>query len=114
MFCQQDAVGGQGHLVDSLDRHQARDERGKIAADERFAAGQPNRADAQQGRRPHHANDLLVAEQVLPREKERFGGHAVAAADVAAVGHADPQIGVPTAEAVDQPSVSVSSLRPAA
>ena len=49
------------------------------------------------------ALDLLERQNLAPRlEAHVLGRHAVEAADVAAIGDADPQIGVHAAEAVDQ------------
>src|SRR5579862_2418992 len=77
--------------LDPGDRRELLDEPLDVAADERLAAGQPNRLHAEVGEDAHDAGDLLEAEQLLPVEErvlpaEDLLRHAVDAAEVAAVG----------------------------
>ena len=99
------AVGGERELLERAGREVARHrvEEGQDAlAHQGLAAG-----DAQL---PHAEADEGVAEPVelLERQELRLGqelhvlGHAVDAAEVAAVGHRDAQIGQPPSERIDQ------------
>ena len=78
--------------------HQAR----QVAAHQRLAAGQPDLVDPQRRRDPDEARDLLEGEQLGPVQEGDVLGHAVGAAEVAAVGDADAQVVVDPAEGVDQ------------
>ena len=50
--------------------------------------------DAHVGHHPHHALDLLEAQDLVALEPgQAVGGHAVLAAEVAAVGHRDAEVG---------------------
>ena len=99
---QQDAVGGQPDILEARDRHQLLDQRRQVAADQRLAAGQPNLVDSQRHGDAGNPLDLLEAQQGGPRLKPHLLGHAIDAADVAAVGHADPQVVVGPSPRVDE------------
>ena len=78
------------------DLGELRDEPLDVAADERLAAGEADRADAEAGEDADDAGDLLEAEELLPVEErvvaaEGLLRHAVDAAEVAAVGDGDAQ-----------------------
>ena len=65
----------------------------EIAPDERLAAGQPHITDAHRGEEPDQPRDLLEAQDLGALEpRQALGGHAVLAAEVAAVGDRHPQI----------------------
>src|SRR5262249_14291868 len=81
--------------------------------DQGLASGEPQFADAHVSGHPDESLDLLKGEELLPlQELHVLGGHAVETADVAAVGNADPQVGVHAAEAVDQGGSRHTSLFP--
>ena len=98
---QQRAVGGQGQ-VERLVFHGAQgreqgDQPFQVAPQQRLAAGQPDLAHAMADEDPRHAGDLLEAQQRRLRQEgialvEDFLRHAVAAAEVAAVGDGDAQV----------------------
>ncbi len=99
---QQDAVGREPDVLDPRDRDELLDELRQVAAHQRLAAGQPDLVDPHRARRAGEAGDLLEAQQARPRQEFDRLGHAVDAADIAAVGDADPQVIVDPAKAVDQ------------
>ena len=75
--------------------------RSMISAHQRFASGDTDFIDAQRDSGAHEAFDFLVGEDVAPVHKlHALFGHAVEAADIAAVGNADAQVIVDAAEAV--------------
>ena len=83
--------------VRSPERGQRRDERGELAPDERLAARDPQLLDAQCHERASRALDLLEAQDlVLGQERvvatEHFLGHAIRAAEVAAIRDGDAQV----------------------
>ena len=100
---QQDAVGGQGQVLDAGDRHQLANQLGEAFADQRLAAGDAQLADAHGDRNLNKMLDFLERQDVLAGlELDPFFGHAIETADVTAVGDADPQVVVQAAEAVDE------------
>ena len=95
-------VGGQRGLRARLQGRRTAHDVDQPAAHQRLAAGEPHLAHAQplhgDGDQPDH---LVVAELRLQREPvEALLGHAVGAAQVAAVGQADAQVGGYPAEGV--------------
>jgi hypothetical protein len=95
------AVGGQREVVDTLDRREALDQRREFAPHQRLAAGQADGVDAETGEEADESLDLLEGEDFVTRDPVHpLGRHAVAAAEVAAVGDRHPQI-------ADQPAVRV-------
>jgi hypothetical protein len=98
---QQRAVGGQ-RQVGPAALHGAQpgelgDEPLQVLAQQGLAAGQADLAHAVRHEQARQPRDLLEAQQVVVREVavvavEHFLGHAVAAAEVAPVGHADAQV----------------------
>src|SRR5690606_15612338 len=70
-------------------------------------AGQPHPLDAEAREHADQAPDLLVREHLgAGQPVEPLGGHAVGAPVVAPVRDADPQVRVPTREAVDPRAVA--------
>ena len=99
----QDAVGRQGDVRDPLDPDQPLHQLGQAGTQQRLAAGQPQLAHAAAGRDADEPFDLVERQDFLRgHELGVVLGHAVDAAQVAAIGHADPQVRVHAAEAVDQ------------
>ena len=75
----------------------------QIAAHQWLAAGETELVDPQPRDDLHKAGDFLEREQFVPRhESHIFGRHAVEAADVAAIGDADPQAVVHTAKGIEE------------
>jgi hypothetical protein len=100
---QQDPVGGQGRVLDAGNRHQLADQLRKVLANQRLAAGYAQLADSQGDCNFNKMLDFLECEDVLAGlELNPFFGHAIETTDVAAIGHADPQIVVYAAEAVEK------------
>ena len=97
------AVAGQGQIVQARQYRQARGQPRQIAPHQGLTAGQAHMADAQPGEGAHHAGDLVEIEPVLGfLEALKALGQAVTAAQVAAVGHGETQIGDLAAEWVGQ------------
>ena len=78
------------------------EQRHDAAAHQRFAAGQPELAHALGHERAAQPVELLERQEVGLRQKRHVLGHAIDAAEVAAVGHRHPQIGDGAGERVDQ------------
>ena len=86
-----------------VDRGEHRDEPREVAAHERLAAGQAQVGHAHARHQPHDALDLLEAEDLVALEPgQAVGGHAVLAAEVAAVGDRDAQVGDAAAVPVEE------------
>ena len=79
------------------------DQHRQIAAHQRFASGDAQLADPQAGGDTSEAFDLFEVQDFRTADKLHVRlGHAVEAADVAAVGDADAQIVVEAAEGIDE------------
>ena len=86
-----------------VDVRQALDQRGHVAAHERLAAGDAHAVDADGAEDARQPLDLLVRQHLGAREpRQALRGHAVLAAEVAAVGDRDPDGLDATAERVDE------------
>ena len=73
------------------------DEEGQVAADEGFAAGDPDLLDPLRDEDAREPHDLLVGEQLLAVEElevraEDLPGHAVDAAEIAAIRYGHAQV----------------------
>src|SRR6185437_13225543 len=76
---------------------------GEIAADQWLAAGEPHVAHAHLRKQRHQPRDLLEGEDLRALEpRQALGGHAVLAAEVAAVGDRHPEVPDVAAMAVAQ------------
>jgi hypothetical protein len=99
------AVRGEGEFLErprlEMARHGA-EEGHDVPADERLAPGDAQllHAHADEGRA--EAVELLEREEVLLRQEGHVLGHAVDAAEVAAVRHRDPEVGDRAGEGVDK------------
>ncbi len=105
---------GQVHLaaVGPADRRQQGDEVGQVAPDERLATGDAQLLDAQPDEDARQAFDLLERQDlVLGQERvvlaEDLLGHAVGAAEVAAVGDRDAQVAQGPAQRIGQAGSSI-------
>ena len=104
VFRQLRAVGGQRQLVEPVAEmareraHQGHD----AAPHQRLAAGEAQLAHAARDERAAQPVEFLEREQVLLRQERHVLRHAVDAAEIAAVGHRDAQIGDRAPERIDQ------------
>ena len=94
---QEGAVGGESQILHALDPGDAFDELGQIVAQQRLAAGDADLLHARTDEDADQALDLLEVQDLGPGQEvvplaEDLGGHAVDAAEVAAVGDRDPQV----------------------
>ena len=98
---QQRTVGGErevGHLaIQRAQRGELGDQLFDVLAQQRLATGQANLAHAELQKRARQARDFLEAEQGAVRQirivlVEDILGHAVGAAEIAAIGDADAQV----------------------
>jgi hypothetical protein len=99
------AVGGQGQLVQGAGPQVPRqplDQGHDPLADQGLAAGQPQLAHAQADEGRGQAIQFLQRQHLRLGQEGHVLGHAIGAAQVAAVGDRDAQIGHRAAEAVDQ------------
>ena len=102
---EEDAVGGDGEILDALDGGEEADQIVDSPTQEGFSAGQAHLAEAQRGEGLDEVGDLLEAQNFVLGEEsvvgsEDLGGHAIPAAKVAAIGDGDPQIAQWSAELV--------------
>ena len=75
------------------------------APDQRLTAGQPEFAGATPHERSRQPVDLLEAQHLgLGQERHRFG-HAIDAAEIAAIGNRYAQVGDLTAERIDKRAI---------
>ena len=81
---------------------QRRDKRHDAAPDQRLAAGQAQLAHAARHEGRAQPVELLEREDLGLGQKRHVFRHAIDAAEVAAVGHRDAQIGDGAAERIDQ------------
>jgi hypothetical protein len=103
LIFEQHAVGREGDVEDSGNRRELSHEFRKVGPYERLATGKAQLVDAQRNQSAHESFDLLEREQLFAWPKDdALGGHAVEAANVAAIGDADAEAGVCAAEAVDK------------
>src|SRR3954468_5720638 len=100
---EQVAVRRDREVLDARHAGEHRGERREVAADEWLAAGQAHVADAHVGEQRDEPDDLLEAQDVVALEpRQPLRRHAVLAAEVAAVGDGDADVGDPAPVAVDQ------------
>ncbi len=103
LFGEQQAVGGERQIVDTGDGGELGDQHVNIFAQQGLAAGEADLANAKLRGDAGHAGDLLERQDLRFGQKlHAFLGHAVEAADVAAVRDADAQIVVEASEGVDE------------
>ena len=103
LVSEQNPVGCEPEVLDTLDRSQFLDEFRELLPDQGFPTGKPQLVDSQSGRDGGAAFDFLERQQFVAGHELDVGcRHAIEAADVAAIGDTDPQVVVPAAERVDQ------------
>ena len=105
LFFEQDSVRAQSDIDNPRNDSEFCDQEMQVATDKWFTAGQSDSVNSQCHADPDNAFDLLKRQQVLLRhELHVVGRHAVEAANVAAIRHADAEVVVNSAEGIDQPS----------
>ena len=98
---QQDAVRGQRKVGQARLGGEQLDQHVEVAAEQRFAAGQPETIDAQADEHVHERADFLEVQHVLAGQPHVvLLRHAVFAAEVAAVGDRQPQVLQRTAQLI--------------
>ena len=91
---EQHRVGRHREIANPVLARQPLDQRRQVAAEQRFAAGQPHLVDAETQELIDEPIDLLELQDVLARQPDVvLLGHAVLAAQVAAIGDRQPEIG---------------------
>ena len=119
LACQQGAVGGecdvQRRAIGRSQSRQLRDQHFNVLAQQRLAAGQPYLAYAMGHTQPGQARNLLETQQRRVRQIDvvlvkNLLGHAIAAAEVAAVGNTDAQVAQRAVQAVVQHAVGHHGL----
>ena len=100
------AVGRQGEVLEAGEGLEPAHDLQQVLADQRLAAGQPDAPDAEPHQGADDRLDLIRREEVAVAEGE-IGvlRQAVGAAQVAAVGDRDAQVGEAPAVGVDQPGL---------
>ena len=102
---QQHPVGGQRHILNSVDLPQPSDQLREPLAQQRLPARDAQLAHAQRHRDPHEPLNLLERQNLLARLKlHALFRHAVEAANVAAIRNADAQVVVHPVESIDERS----------
>ena len=91
------SVGGKREVSHALDHGQLADQVRQVPAHRRLAPGDPELLHAETDEDAGQPRDLLVAQDLGSRQErevaaEDLRGHAVGAAEVAAVGHRDPEV----------------------
>ena len=100
---EQNSVGRQSNIFHAGDCGQLSDQRREFAADQRFTPGEAQFIDSQRNDHANKTFDFLERQQLRFLHKLHvFCRHAVKAAYVAAIGHADPQIVMQSAEGIDE------------
>ena len=103
---QQIAIGGEGDVRDALDVGHLGDELPQVGSQQGLAAGDAGLVYAELSEQTGDAGDLLEGQDFLTRQElvglaEDLGGHAIRAAEVAAVGDRDSQVSHGPAHCVD-------------
>jgi hypothetical protein len=100
---EQVAVGGEGKVLDPRHRGEHRHEPRELAPHQGLAAGQAKVGHAHARHHSHQPLDLLEAQDLVAVEPgQAVGRHAVLAAEVAAIGDRDAQVGDLPAVAIDE------------
>ena len=103
LFTEQNAVRGEANVRDAFDPDEFLNQLMQISANERFSARESNFVDAERCDDAHESFDFLEAEEVGSiHELDVFSRHAIKAANVAAIRHADAQVVVNSAKAIDE------------
>jgi hypothetical protein len=97
LLFQQVAVGGEGKVAQAFERGESFDQARQLVTQQRFTAGDADLLDAELHEQPRQPLDLLEGQQLRPRQEfvvlaVDLGGHAVRAAEVAAVRDGDAQV----------------------
>ncbi len=97
MLGEQDAVGGQGDIVDAGDAGQIAHQVGQIGSQQRLATRESQLAHAEPREQAHQSHDFLEAQPFARAQEpilvvESVPGHAVRAAEIAAIHYGDAQV----------------------
>ena len=113
LFGQRHAVGGQRQVAHGRLARQHAHEVGKIAAKQRLAARQPDLVDARLREDVDQRAHFFKLQQVLAGQPHVLRlGHAVTAAQIASVGHRQPQIFERTAEQIGNHLITLHQAQP--
>ena len=100
---EQDAVGREREVVETGLGGQHAHQRGKVAPQQRLAAGEPHPIDAEGEEHVDERRDLLEVQHVFARQPVVVVlGHAVRAAQVAPVGDRQAEVAQGTAEEIGE------------
>src|SRR5262249_54877580 len=103
LFSQQGAVGRQRNVVESRNRRKAPNEQMEIFSHERFAAGQADFLNPKLEEKPDNALDFFERKDLLAFNPfVLIKRHAVRTAEIAAVGHRNPQIAHGALKRIDE------------
>jgi len=111
VLAQVGGVGGHAQFVEAGQCAELFHEGDDAAPNEGFAAGDADFVDAEFGEALAELRHFFDAEQFVAWQEGHVFGHAVAAAQVAAVGDGQAHVGDLAAEAVDQLRVGVTGRR---
>ena len=110
-FGQQDTVGGHRHFLDARHLLDAPHQFDDVPAHRRLAAGQPNLAHAQPGRRLHDKDDFIILQKFSAWLELHLFRHAVDTAQIADIGQGNAQVVNPSSKRVVQAVVHGHKLR---
>src|SRR5205823_9002931 len=103
VFFQQDSVRREGDVANAFDLGKPLDKPRQIGSDQRLAASKTELVHAERSDEADEPLDFLKRKDFAARQKaDIFVGHAVEAADIAAVGDADAQARMHAAERIDK------------
>ena len=107
---QETTIGRDREVEIRVERSKAFDEFVKTVAEQRFTAGDPQLLDAVFEEEANEAFDLFEGEDLVARQEriafaEDLGGHAIRAAEIAAVRHRNPQVAERSIELISQGDV---------
>src|SRR5882724_11934090 len=111
MLREQDAVRSQRKVANAGNSSKHADQRRKTLAYERLTSGNSQLCHTQRNRHAHESFDLFKRQDFRMRHVlHALFGHAVEAADIAAVGNTDPKIVVDASECIYQRGIHVVTL----
>jgi len=103
LLTEEDAVCREANVRNPVNANQFFDQLMQVATDEWFTTGEPQLVDAKRRDDANEPFDFFEAKQLGPiHELNILGRHAIEAANVAAIRHADAQVIVNSAKAIDE------------